>query len=146
MRRSISPGNGGCVCKLSWSLGCVALVFATEIEGYGDRGPKAYPWLRKMGENQTLAIGNITKSTTFGAILHEYGQIWAKFCHLLRKKKNGGITEVKMSKICWKYTLGYGAPAKIRPLAIEILPKIDPWLRKLGSKGTLAGGTPQVRC
>ena len=25
-----------------------------------------------------------------------------------------------MTKICWKYTLAYGAPAKIRPLAMEI--------------------------
>ena len=47
-----------------------------------------------------------------------------------------------MAKICWKFTLGYGASAKIRPLATEIYPKIDPWLRKFDKKRTLAGGTP----
>ena len=35
-----------------------------------------------------------------------------------------------MAKICWKYTLGYGASAKIRYLATEIKPKIDPWILK----------------
>ena len=28
--------------------------FRNHILGYGDRGSKSYPWLRKMGQNQTL--------------------------------------------------------------------------------------------
>ena len=28
--------------------------FRNHTLGYGDRGPKSYPWLRTMGQNQTL--------------------------------------------------------------------------------------------
>ena len=64
-----------------------------------------------------LTMGNVTKLTTFEAILHEIDQIWPKSCHLLRKK---WWHYVKMEKNCWKYDLGYGTSAKIRPLAMEI--------------------------
>ena len=57
-----------------------------------------------------LTIGNITKLTTFEAILHEIGQIWPKFCHLL--KKNGGIRS-KWPKF-----------AENIPLAMEPQPKL----------------------
>ena len=67
-----------------------------------------------------LTIENITKLTNFEAILHEIGQIWSKFCHLLRK--NGGIRST-WSKF-----------AENIPLATEPQPKLDPCPRKLGSK------------
>ena len=41
---------------------------------------------------------------------------------------------VKFGQKGQKYTLGYGATAKIRPLVMEMWPKIDPWLWNLGSK------------
>ena len=42
--------------------------------------------------------------------------------NIVIKKKNikKWWNQVKMAKISWKYTLGYGASAKIRPLAMEI--------------------------
>ena len=78
------------------------------------------------GQNRTLGygkwvkikpftIGNVTKLTTFEAILHKIGKIWPKSCHLLRK----------MVELGQKF-------AENIPLATEPQPKLDPWLRKLG--------------
>ena len=82
-----------------------------------------------------LTIGNVTKLTTFEAIVHAIGQIWPKSCHWLRK--NGGIRSKFAENIS---------------LATEARPKLDHWLRKSSQKygygnwaekGTLAGSTPQ---
>ena len=91
--------------------------FHNRTLGYGDRGPKSYPWLRKMGQNQTLTVGNVTNLTTFEALLHEIGQIWPKSCHLLRKKMvEFGQNGQNLLKIyLWLWT-----SAKIRPLATDI--------------------------
>ena len=95
--------------------------FRNHTLGYGDRGPKSYPWLWKVGQNQTLDNRKYhQKNPTFEAILYEIGQIWPKFCDLLQK--NSGIRS-KWPKF-----------AKNIPLATESQPKLDHWLWKLGSK------------
>ena len=71
-----------------------------------------------------MTTGNITKLTTFEAILHDIGQMWPKFCHLLRK--NAGIRS-KWLKF----------PENI-PLATEPRPKLDPWIRKSSQNIPLA--------
>ena len=106
--------------------------------GYGDQGPKSYPWLWKMDQNQTL---DNRKCHQINHFWRNFAWNWshlAQICHLI---KNGGIR----SK--WpKY-------AENIPLATEPQPKLDPWLWKssqkytLGygnraQKGTLAGSTP----
>ena len=64
-----------------------------------------------------LTLGNVTKLTTFEAILHAIGQIWPKSCHSLRK--NGGIRSKCAENIS---------------LATEDQPKLEPWLRKSSQK------------
>ena len=86
-----------------------------------DRGPKSYPWLWKMGQNQTLDNGKVTKLTTFEAILHEIDQIWPKSCHLLRKK-------------WWNYVKNGKKLAENMSLAMEPQLKLDPWLWKSSQK------------
>ena len=78
-----------------------------------------------------LTIGNITKLTTFEAILHEIGQIWPKFCHLIEKMLELGQNGQNLltmypwlRSLSQNATLGYGNLAKNRPLATEI------WLKK----------------
>ena len=48
----ILPGAGGGTPKKF--DGVCGPGFRNHTLGYGDRGPKLYPWLRKMGQNQTL--------------------------------------------------------------------------------------------
>ena len=57
---------------------------ATETEG--QNGTLGYGKCVKI---KPLTIGNVTRLTTFEAILHEIGQICPKSCHL--HKKNGGF-------------------------------------------------------
>ena len=45
--KGVGVGGGGDSENIL--TGCAARVFATIP--YGDRGPKPYPWLRKMGQN-----------------------------------------------------------------------------------------------
>ena len=126
---TIPQSRGGYSEKFWW--GCAARVFATKplaTETEGQNHTLAYG---KWVKIKPLTIGNIIKLTTFEAVLQEIGQIWPKFCHLLWK--NAG-NRSKWPKFAEKYTLGYRASAKIRPLATEIQPKIDPWLQKWGSK------------
>ena len=92
-----------------------ARVFATVPLATETEGQNHTLGYGKWVKIKPLTIGNLTKLTTFEAILSEIGQIWAKFCHLLRK--NARIRSKFAKK---KYTLGYGAWAKNRPLATEI--------------------------
>ena len=50
---------------------CCGPSFRNHTLGYGDRGPKSYPWLRKMGQNQTLNNRIYHQINHFEAILHE---------------------------------------------------------------------------
>ena len=66
------PSGGTVIWQGGWGgiekfwKGCAAPVFATVplTLSYRDWGPKSYPWLWKMGENQTLDNNNVTKLTT----------------------------------------------------------------------------------
>ena len=44
-------GVGGVV---EGGVGLGGLVLCNHTLGYGDEGPKAYTWIRKMGQNQTF--------------------------------------------------------------------------------------------
>ena len=82
---------------------------------------RAYALATENGSKiKPLTIGNIAKLTTFEAILHEIGQIWPTFCHLLRN--NAGIRS-KWPKF-----------AENIPLASELQPKVHPCLRKSSQK------------
>ena len=94
--------------------------FRNHTLGYGDQGPNHTLGYGKWVKIKPLTIGHITKLTTFEAILHKISQIWPNFCHLLGK--NARIRS-KWSKF-----------AENIPLATEPQPKLDHWLRKLGSK------------
>ena len=65
--------------------GCAARVFATTPLAMGTDGQNRTLGYGKWVKIKPLTIGNITKSTTFEAVLHEIGQIWPKLCHLLKK-------------------------------------------------------------
>ena len=64
-----------------------------------------------------MRIENVTKLTTFEAILHEIGQIWPKSYHLLQKY---GVIMSKSPTVSKKYTFGNGASAKSRQLGTKI--------------------------
>ena len=61
-----------------------------------------------------------------------YGDLWDTVVTLytVELQKND-LIQFKLTKICQKYTIGYGISAKIGPLAIKIYHKIDPCLWKL---------------
>ena len=120
-----TPKNFGCAARV---VATIPFAMETESQNHTLGNGK---WVKI----KPLTIGNVTKLTTFEAILHAIGQIWPKSCHSLRK--NGGIR----SKFAENISLATGAR-----------PKLDPWLQKssqtygYGSwaqKGTLAGSTPQ---
>ena len=48
------PGGGGGGFSEKFWRGCAGQVFRNHTLGYGDRGPKSYHWLWKMGQNHTL--------------------------------------------------------------------------------------------
>ena len=105
-------------------------------------------------------FGGQNLATKFGFVpdcwkCHQINHFWSNFAWnwsnsawILSFASEKWWNQVKMAKISQKYILGYRASAKIRPLATEISPKRDPWLRKLWNwapKGNLAGSTPPVR-
>ena len=73
-------GGGGGYSEKFWR-GCVARVFATILLATDTGDEKHNLGYGKWVKLKPLTIGNITKLTTFEAILHEIGQIWHKsFC------------------------------------------------------------------
>ena len=128
-------GVGGRGYSEEFWQGCAARVVATIPFAMETESQNHTLGNGKWVKIKPLTIGNVTKLTTFEAILDAIGQIWPKSCHSLRK--NGGIRS--------KY-------AENISLATEARPKLDPWLRKSSQKygygnwaqkGTLAGSTPQ---
>ena len=89
--------------------------------GSRDRGPKSYPWLRKMGQNQTLDSKKCHKIKHFWST---FAWNWWNLAHTLSfaSKENGEIRS-KWPKL-----------AENIPLAMEHQPKLDPWLRKSSQK------------
>ena len=137
MYMSRGGGGGGWWSGYSEEFwrGCAARVVATIPFAMETESQNHTLGNGKWVKIKPLTIGNVTKLTTFEAILHAIGQIWPKSCHSLRK--NGGIRSKFAENIS---------------LATEARPKLDPWLQKSSQKygygswaqkGTLAGSTPQ---
>ena len=63
------PGVGGGGYSEKFWRGVRPSFFRNHTLGYGDRGPKSYPWLWKMGQNQTL--GNRK--------YHKINHFWSNF-------------------------------------------------------------------
>ena len=146
---------------------------ATIIGSHLAREPTPRPVLTKCWNREVTLATNfgshaqmVTKfggqnlATKFGFVpdcwkCHQINHFWSNFAWnwsnsawILSFASEKWWNQVKMAKISQKYILGYRASAKIRPLATEISPKRDPWLRKLWNwapKGNLAGSTPPVR-
>ena len=109
----MSRGGGRAYSEEFWR-GCAAWVVATKPLATETEGQNRMLGYGKWVKIKPLTLGNVTKLTTFEAILHAIGQIWPKSCHSLRKKWWNYV------KIRWKYILGYGGSVKIRTLATEI--------------------------
>ena len=99
--------------------------FCNHTLGYGDRGPKSYPWLWKMGQNRTLDIRKWHQINLFWSNL---AWNWSNLVQILwfASKKNDGIRS-KWPRF-----------AENIPLAMEPQPKLDPWLRKSSQNRPLA--------
>ena len=93
--------------------------FRNHTLGYGDRGPKSYPWLWKLGQNQTLHNRKCHQINHFWS---NFAWNWSNLAQILSfaSKQYVGIRS-KWPKF-----------AENIPLATEPQPKLDPW--KLGSK------------
>ena len=94
--------------------GVCSLSFPKHTFGYGDWGPKSYPWLRKMGQNQTL---DKRKCPQINHLWSNFGWNWSNLAQILSNVyKNCGIGS-KWPKFAENIPL---ATAKIRPLATKI--------------------------
>ena len=90
--------------------GGVVQVFATTSLAMETEGQNRTLGYGKWVKIKHSMVGNVTKLTTFEAVLHETGGILPKSCHLL-EKKNGGIRSKFAENI---------------PLATDPRPKLDP--------------------
>ena len=91
-------------------------VFATVPLATKTEGQNRTLGYGKCVKIKPLTIGNVTKLTSFEAILHEIGQIWPKYCiHI----ENGGIRS-KLPKCAENISLAIEPQQKIRPLVMEI--------------------------
>ena len=102
----LARGGVGGVLQKNWQ-GCSARVLCNHTLGYGDRGPKSYPWLRKMGQNQTLDNGKY----------HQINHFFKRFCMNLVKLGQNLV-------ICFEKMMELGQN-------VQNLLKIYPWLWNL---------------
>ena len=79
-------GGGGGGYSEKKMTGSAARIFATIPLATETEGENRTVGYGKYVKIKPLTIGNVTKLTTFEAIVHEIGQVWTKSCHLLRKK------------------------------------------------------------
>ena len=132
------------ISSLKHLMGVCHPGFHNHTLGYGDWGPKSYPWLQKMGQNQTLDIRKY----------HLINHFWSNFAW--NWSNLAKILSFSLKKMLELGQNGQNLLKKNLPLPTEPQPKLDPWLRKssqkqtLGygnwvQKGTLAGSTPPVR-
>ena len=105
---------GSCANKLrNILMGVCSLEFCNHILGYGERRLNHTLGYGKWVKIKPLTIGNVTKLTTFEAILHEMVELGQNGQNLL--KIYTWLWSLSQNK-----TLGYGNLAKNRPLATEI--------------------------
>ena len=109
--------GGGRAYSEEFCPGCAAWVVATKPLATETVGQKRMFGYGKWVKIKLLTLGNVTKLTTFEAILLAISQIWPKICHSLRK--NCGIRSNVAENIS---------------LAMEDQPKLEPWLRKSSQK------------
>ena len=142
--------------------------------GYGDRGPKSYPWLRKMGQNQNLDKKKIQWNPSGRArkfllksqnLVHFHASFFTNrvyftphnrpplFCMKLVKFGPNFVICFGKKKVelgqngqnLLKYTLGYRASAKIKSLGNGNLAKNRPLDTEIGLKRDPYGGhTPSM--
>ena len=108
----MAMGEGGGVLR-KFFMGVVRSGFWHPTLGYRDRGPKSYPWLRKMDQNQTLYNRKCQQINHFCS---NFAWNWSNLAQILPfvSNKNRGIRS-KWPKF-----------ASNIPLATEPQPKIDP--------------------
>ena len=68
--------------------------FHNHTLGYGDWRPKSFPWLRKMGQNQTFGNRKNYQINQFGSNFAWNWSIWPKFCHLLRTRNCSKLRKI----------------------------------------------------
>ena len=113
-----------CICPGWWSgvlrrilTGVCGMSCCNRTLGYGDRGPKSYAWLWKMGQNQTLDTRKC----------HQINHFWSNFaCNWSNLAQILSFA----SKKCWNLFKF----AENISLAAEDQPKLEHWLRKSSQK------------
>ena len=71
--------------------------FCNHTLGYGDRGPKSYPWLRKMGQNKTLDSRKCHQINHFWS---NFARNWSNLAQILSFASKKWWNWVTMAKIC----------------------------------------------